>query len=93
METHHSLRSSEVGSVVVDIGGDVGAAMVRAPAAVDGSEVEIRRCGTAWDGAHAAVRARHIPDVVIHAAFFDGLGHGNYEVRCRGRPGGTRCRS
>jgi hypothetical protein len=63
--------------------GATSVAIVRAPASLDGSEVEIRRCGTPWDGAHAAVRARHIPDGVIHAALFDGLGHGNYEVRCR----------
>ena len=84
MHTHHTLEASEKGSVVVDIGGDVGAAIVRTPATLVGSEIEIRRCGAAWDGSHVAVRARHLPGGDVHAAFFPGLGQGTYQVRLRG---------
>ena len=84
MDTHHLLGPSEEGSVVLDIGGDVGAAIVRAPAALVGCEIEIRRDGAPWDGTHVAVRARHITDGEMHAALFPALGRGRYEIRLRG---------
>jgi hypothetical protein len=70
--------------VLVDIGGDVGAAIVSTPESLVGSEIEIRRCGADWDGTHVAVRERHVSGGVVHAALFSGLGHGRYEVRIRG---------
>jgi hypothetical protein len=88
MDIHHLLGPSEEGSVVLDIGGDVGAAIVHAPPALAGSEIEIRRDGTQWDGTHVAVRARHIPDGELYAALFPALGHGTYEVRWRGDANG-----
>jgi len=84
MATHHLLDPSEQGSVVLDIGGDVGAAIVHAPEALVGSEIEIRRCGAPWDGTHVAVRARRVPGGDVHAALFPALVHGAYEVRPRG---------
>ena len=69
---------------MLDIGGDVGAAIVHAPAALVGSEIEIRPCGAPWDGTHVAVRARHIPGGEMYAALFPALGQGSYEVRRRG---------
>jgi hypothetical protein len=84
MDSHHLSGPSEKGSVLVDIGGDVGAAIVSTPASLLGSEIEIRRCGAAWDGTHVAVRARHVSGGVVHAALFSGLGDGLYEVRLRG---------
>jgi hypothetical protein len=82
--TNHLTGPSEKASVVVDIGGDVGAAVVSTPAALAGSEIEIRRCDTAWDGTHVAVRERHVSGGVMHAAFFPALEYGTYEVRIRG---------
>jgi len=79
----HLTGPSEKGSVVVDIGGDVGAAIVSTPASLLGSEIEIRRCSTAWDGTHVAVRERQISGGVMHAALFPGLEAGTYEVRRR----------
>jgi hypothetical protein len=84
METHHLDGPSEKGSVLLDIGGDVGAAIINTPASLVGSEIEIRRCGTAWDGTHVAVRERHVAGGAVHAALFSGLAHGDYEVRIRG---------
>lgn len=84
MDSLHLAGPSERGSVLVDIGGDVGAAIVSTPASLLGSEIEIRRCGSAWDGTHVAVRARHVSGAVVHAALFSGLGHRLYEVRLRG---------
>ena len=83
MDTHHLSGPSERGSVLLDIGADVGAAVVTTPALLLGSEIEIRRCGTAWDGTHVAVRERHVSGGVVHAALFSGLGHGLYDVRLR----------
>jgi hypothetical protein len=80
----HNMGTSETGSVVLDIGGERGAAIVHAPAALDGFEIEIRRRGTAWDGTHVAVRPRRIPDGVVYAALFPELVQGEYEVRVRG---------
>jgi hypothetical protein len=84
MDSHHFAGPSESGSVPLDIGGEVGAAIVSTPSRFLGSEIEIRRCGTAWDGTHVAVRARHVSGGVVHAALFSGLGDGLYEVRLRG---------
>lgn len=80
----HLTGTSEVGSVVLDIGGDLGAAIVYTPANLVGLEIEIRREGTAWDGTHVAVRARSVPGGEVHAALFPGLQQGRYEVRVRG---------
>ena len=88
METHHLDGPSEKGSVLLDIGGDVGAAIVRTPASLVGSEIEIRRCDAAWDGTHVAVRDRHVSGGVVHAALFSGLGRGDYEIRLKGDTGG-----
>jgi hypothetical protein len=84
MDTRHLTGPSEKGSVLLDIGGDVGAAIITTEASFVGSEIEVRRCGTAWDGTHVAVRARHVSGGVVHAALFSGLRQGRYEVRVRG---------
>jgi hypothetical protein len=90
MDHNHNTETSEMGSVVLDIGGDRGAAIVRTPPSLDGLELEIRRRGTAWDGTHVAVRPRRIPDGVVYAALFPELPQGDYEVRVRGGvPDGT----
>jgi hypothetical protein len=79
----HNTGTSEVGSVVLDIGGDLGAAIVHTPAELAGSEIEIRPTGVPWDGTHVAVRARQIPNGLLYAAVFPGLLEGTYEVRVR----------
>jgi hypothetical protein len=70
--------------VILDIGGDVGAAIVYTAAALAGTEIEIRREGEAWTGRHVAVRARHVPAGTVHAAVFEALRRGRYDVRLRG---------
>jgi hypothetical protein len=84
MDTRHLTGPSERGSVLVDIGGDVGAAIVTTPASLVGSEIEVRRRGAAWDGTHVAVRERRVTGGRTYAALFSGLGQGHYEVRLRG---------
>ena len=77
------MGASEVGGVILDIGGDVGAAIVRTPAALLGSEIEIRRRGDPWEGKHTAVRARLLADGPLYAALFEGLSCGTYDLRVR----------
>jgi hypothetical protein len=79
----HLIGTSEEGSVMLDIGGDFGAAIVRTPATLAGLEIEIRREGARWDGTHVAVRARRIPGGEVYAALFPSLEQGGYEVRVR----------
>jgi hypothetical protein len=83
VDTLHLSTPSGEGSVVVDIGGDVGAAIVSTPASLVGREIEIRPCGAAWDGTHVAVRARQVSGGELHAALFSGLTRGTYEARIR----------
>jgi hypothetical protein len=85
----HLTGTSEAGSVVLDIGGDLGAAIVYTPANLVGLEIEIRREGAPWDGTHVAVRARSVPGGEVHAALFPGLQQGSYEVRVRGDEEGS----
>jgi hypothetical protein len=75
---------SGTGTVVLDVGADIGAAIVRAPADLDGCEVEIHRVGEPWDGRHVSVRARYLAAGVLYAAVFESLERGRWEVRVRG---------
>jgi len=70
---------------VLDIGADVGAAVIYTPAALNGAEIEIKpRCGD-WNGAHTAVRRRPAGQgsVPNYAALFYGLPAGTYDLRLR----------
>jgi hypothetical protein len=78
------LGPSATASVVADIGGDVGAAVVYVPATLAGHELEVRAVGTEWTGAHTGIRERRVGDAPVWAAFFGSLAAGRYEVRVRG---------
>jgi len=71
-------------TVMADVGGDVGAAVVYTPEALVGRELEIRPLGRPWDGRHTAVRERHVGRSTLWAGFFGALSAGRYEVRLRG---------
>jgi hypothetical protein len=75
-----------LGPVVLDIGGEFGAVVVRAPRDLDGSEIEIRRLPAHWDGTHVAVRERPTPGAPVYAAVFGRLRAGSYELRRRHAP-------
>jgi hypothetical protein len=78
-----ALPTSAAGPVVLDIGGEMGAAVVEGPAWAEGAEIEIRRLGLAWDGRHASVRARYVAGGQVHAAVFGPLEHGRWQARWR----------
>ena len=86
VETAHG--PSHGASVMADIGGHFGAAVLHTPEALGGLEIEIRPIGREWDGTHTAVRERRMPGAAIWAAFFGSLHEGRYELRVRGD--GTR---
>jgi hypothetical protein len=71
------------GSVVLDIGGDVGAAVVLTTAALESAEIEIRPRGCDWNGTHVAVRSRPTGGNPVYAAVFGHLRKGRYELRLR----------
>jgi hypothetical protein len=79
---------SREGSVVLDIGGTRGAAIVFTPDALAGLEIEIRPAGGRWDGTHTGIRRRDLRDTVAHAGVFGSLEAGAYELRLRGVPTG-----
>jgi len=72
-----------LGPVVLDIGGDFGAAVVRTSHELDGSEIEIRLVPSDWEGTHVAVRSRPSPGQPVYAAVFGRLRQGSYELRRR----------
>jgi len=79
--------ASGPGMVVVDVGGDIGAAAVRVPDRLDGSELEVRRVGDEWAGIHVAVRERPVGGRSIYVALFPALAAGRYEIRLKGDAG------
>lgn len=81
----HSLAPSETGSVVLDIGGDMGALIIYTGQEFHGREIEISRL--ADDGqsdpaprVHAAVRERQVHDGVFFSAVITDLPAGTYTV-------------
>jgi hypothetical protein len=75
---------SEAGTVVLDIGPGMGAAVILTPAHMVGLEIEYRAAGDAWQEKHMAVRERHGAGTVQYAAIFGPLPEGPYEFRVRG---------
>jgi hypothetical protein len=74
-------------SVLLDIGGDVGAAVVAVPAALLGAEVEARPVGAGHPPVHAGVVARPLPGGEPRPSVVLGeLPAGTYELCVGGRP-------
>lgn len=86
VESHN--RFAGQGAVMLDIGGDVGALVVRMPSTLAGQEVEIRPANDV-DGTpsarprHVAVLARPVASGVVHSAVFGQLPQGRYELYLR----------
>jgi hypothetical protein len=77
-------KAPGVGAVVLDIGGEIGAAIIYAPSRLGGQEFEVRPLGAAWDGTHVAVRECRLPGGTRWAALFSSLRQGSYETRLKG---------
>jgi hypothetical protein len=77
---HHALPPSGQGTVVLDIGGSVGALVVHTTERLAGREIEIARRGETQQFVHTEVRERHLPDGHVHAAVFAALPEGKYTL-------------
>jgi hypothetical protein len=79
---------TEPGTVLLELGGDVGALILAVPAALDGAEIEISRDGQ--PRCHAQVRERRARGGSTYAAVYPGLASGRYTIwRDRDVPAGS----
>jgi len=77
--TEPVLGPSGPGSVILEVGGDIGALVLETPPGLAGAEIEI----SPTDGGartHSAVRVRHTAAGTRHAAVYPGLPAGDYVV-------------
>lgn len=74
------LPPSTEGSVVMEVGGDVGALVVYTPDALAGREIELARRGEHRQFVHTEVRERRLPEGTIYAGVFPGVPAGEYTL-------------
>jgi hypothetical protein len=80
----HTLDPSGDGTVVLDIGGEIGALVLHTPHDLAGMEIDIFRIGADTPAMHTAVRERHLPGGHVHAAVYPTVPEGDYEIRAVG---------
>ena len=80
MHHQHTMAASTAGSVVIDVGGDVGALVLYVSAAQLGREIEVSTVGSAGHRTHAAVRERHVASGSRYCVVYTGLTAGDYTV-------------
>jgi hypothetical protein len=76
----HPLPPSTEGSVVLEVGGDIGALVVYTPDALAGTEIEIAHRGEDHQFVHTEVRERRLPDTTIFAGVFVAVPAGDYTL-------------
>jgi hypothetical protein len=76
----HTLDPSHEGSVIADIGGDVGALVLYTGPAQCGVEIDIEPIDRPGPRTHVAVRERRLPSGSTFAAFYPGLVAGEYAL-------------
>ena len=91
MSTEAAAGPSGPGTVVMELGADVGALILYTPAGLDGREIEISRDGDpVARRPHSRVRPRHVPTGTRYAAVYPGLPAGQYTIWCdEDRPAAT----
>jgi len=79
--TELAAGPSGPGTVIMELGADIGALILFTPADMDGEEIEIS-CDDEPGSrrTHAQVRARHLPGETRYAAVYPGLPAGRYTV-------------
>ena len=86
----HAAGLTGAGSVVLELGGDTGALVLDAPAALHGHEIEISPVTSAVRRTHSLVRERRTAAGVSYAAVYPQVPAGQYTVwRDAGTPAGT----
>lgn len=85
MHTHHGHPDPNTAAQpsVLELGENVGAAVIYTPSDLNGAEIEIKPSGAGWNGAHTAVRRRPVGggSSDLFAALFYGLPAGPYDLR------------
>jgi hypothetical protein len=74
------LGPSRDGSVVLDIGGNIGALVLWVPADLCGEELELTPLDPAMKKVHTEVRERNLEAGVVAAAVYPQLAEGDYEI-------------
>ena len=74
------LPPSWDGSVVLDIGGDVGALVLRVPPVLDRQEIDLVPDDPTLPHTHSAVRERDLAAGVDYAAVYPSLKAGSYTI-------------
>ena len=77
--TEPAAGPSGPGTVVLEVGADVGALILYTPADLDGAEIEISREPGARR-THSRVRPRRMPAGTRYAAVYPGLPAGSYTI-------------
>ncbi|WP_229072684.1 phospholipase [Actinoplanes sp. DH11] len=77
---HHTLAPSGQGTVMLNIGGGIGALIIYTPGRLHGHEIEVSPAGAPQDRTHAAVRARFVRGGVTFCVVLDALPEGRYLV-------------
>jgi hypothetical protein len=80
----HTLEPSGEATVVLDIGGDIGALVLHTPHELAGLEIDIFRAGETAPAMHTSVRERHLPGGHVHAAVYPSVPAGDYIVSAVG---------
>jgi hypothetical protein len=82
--TEPAARPSGPGTVIMELGADVGALILYTPAEMDGQEIEISRDdgpgASASRRTHSQVRPRHMPRETRYAAVYPSLPAGCYTI-------------
>ena len=75
------LAPSTVGSVILDVGGDIGAVIVSAVEEQCGLEIELVAPAAGVALTHTEVRERRLHEGSVYAAVFPGVPSGAYHLR------------
>jgi len=74
------MAASTAGSVVIDVGGDVGALVLYVSASQLGREIEVSPVDSTGVRTHAAVRERHVAAGTRYCVVYAGLAAGEYTI-------------
>ncbi|GAB1640998.1 phospholipase [Krasilnikovia sp. MM14-A1259] len=77
---HHTLAPSGQGTVVLNIGADIGALVIHTPGSLHGHEIEVSPVDAPDTRTHAAVRARYVSTGVRFSVVIDSLRAGRYAI-------------
>jgi hypothetical protein len=77
---HHTMAPSGQGTVVLNIGAQIGALIIHTPGSLHGHEIEVSPVADPAERTHAAVRARYVRDGVSWSVVIDSLPQGRYVV-------------